>query len=67
MHPLHMDLEAGFRRAEALERAAAQRRIRALLGPRPHLRDRVGAALVAFGTRVQHQHARPSARQAVAR
>lgn len=67
VHPLHIDLEARVRTADRHERAAIERRARALLGPRPHLRDRVGAALVAFGTRVQHQHARPSTRHAVAR
>lgn len=67
MHPLHIDLEARVRTADRLERAAAERRVRSLLGPRRHLRDRVGTAMVRLGTRVQHDHVRPSTRQAVAR
>lgn len=60
MHPLLIDLDARMRTAERLERAAARRRVRELLGPRPGVRDRLGSLLVRVGRRLQHHGHRPA-------
>lgn len=58
MHPLHIEQMAAIVTEERLLRAADARRVRSLLGrPRP-LRDRVGAGMVAVGTRLQARPAR---------
>lgn len=61
MHPLHAELTAHLMTEERLRRAAAERRVRAAAGARPHLRDRLGAGLVRVGTRLQHHTAAPRA------
>ena len=52
MHPLHVDQMARIVTEERLERAAQARRAHTFGRPRA-LRNRVGAGMVAVGTRLQ--------------
>lgn len=67
MHPLHVALHANIVTEQRLADAAERRRVRALVGPRPDVRDRLGAVLVRVGTRLQHHRPAPAARRVVAR